>query len=457
MAKLLLLSSSLVRKLSVINGYVDLKKWGRGYLKRTRERPICFYQKKNLLFMATALQQPFTLPCGEQLSNRMAKAAMTERLADPSHLPNEGHEQLYRTWAKDGAGLLISGNIMVDERYLEAAGNVVAHGLSPEEPFKKWTKVVTDEQVHFWAQLNHAGRQATIFSTWQPVSASDVPLKKNYLFATPRPMTEADIEEVIERFVKSATFCRRVGFTGVQLHAAHGYLFNQFLSPRTNRRTDRWGGKLENRARLLLTVVEKCRKALGHEFPLSVKLNSADFLRGGFGESDALWVIQQLADRGVDLLEISGGTYEQLEFFTKTLEKESSRQREAYFLDFAQQVRTVSTIPLMVTGGFRSRDFCNQVLADNELDIVGFGRPFLLHDHFARGFLDGTLDRVADPDIQTSDRFYDMAVAGFYDYQIARLAEGKPLDLSYSGWRGALRLSKNEFWKGLKNKVTFLG
>ncbi|MEM6321839.1 MAG: NADH:flavin oxidoreductase/NADH oxidase family protein [Bacteroidota bacterium] len=402
----------------------------------------------------SSLNQSFTLPCGEVLNNRMAKAALTERLADPSHLPNEQHLKLYETWAKGGAGLLLSGNILVDERYLEAAGNVVAHRLSPEDPFKKWTKTVTDTGTHFWAQINHAGRQSTIFSTTQPISASDVQLKKMGLFAKPRPMTDNEILDVIDRFVNTAIFCKRVGFTGVQFHAAHGYLFNQFLSPRTNKRTDEWGGPIADRARLLLTVVGKARHALGHEFPISVKLNSADFQRGGFDEQDALWVIQQLEERGVDLLEISGGTYEEVTFFTKTNTKQSTLEREAYFLDFAKKVRAKSNIPIMVTGGFRTLSFCNEVLENGELDIVGFGRPFLLHDNFAAGFLSGELEKVTDPVIKAPvASYYDSAVAGFYDYQIARIAKGKKINLKYSGTMAALRMTKNELWKGFRNKV----
>ncbi|MEM1124049.1 MAG: NADH:flavin oxidoreductase/NADH oxidase family protein [Bacteroidota bacterium] len=402
----------------------------------------------------SAINQPFTLPCGETLNNRIAKAALTEKLADPSHLPNEKHLQLYKTWAKGGAGLLISGNILVDERYLESAGNVVAHALSPEDPFKKWTKAVTDTDTHFWAQLNHAGRQSTIFSTLKPVSASDVQLKKMGLFAKPRPLTEPEIEEVIQRFVNTAVFCRRVGFTGVQFHAAHGYLLNQFLSPKTNLRTDQWGGAIENRAKLLLTIVERARKALGHEFPISVKLNSADFQRGGFDEADALFVIKELAERGIDLLEVSGGTYEEVTFFTQKGIKQSTKEREAYFLDFAKRVRAQSNIPIMVTGGFRTLGFCNKVLENKELDIIGFGRPFLLNENFAAGFLDGSLKKVAEPTIKSPIKaYYDAAVLGFYEYQISRIATGQPLNLKYSGIKAILRTTKNELWKGLKNKT----
>jgi len=404
--------------------------------------------------MTTTINTPYTLPSGEILQNRIAKAALTERLSDNSHLPNGKHLQLYKTWAKGGAGLLISGNIMVDERFLEAAANVAIHHLSPEAPFKKWTKTVLAYGNAFWAQLNHPGRQANIFSSLQPLSASDVHLKKMGFFAKPRPMTEEEIEDLINRFVKSANFCRRVGFTGVQIHAAHGYLLSQFLSPRTNKRTDQWGGTIENRARLLLQIVERMRHLVGNEFSISVKLNSADFQRGGFEEADSLYVIKELEKRGVDLLEISGGTYEEFVAFTKKDLKASTLEREAYFLDFAKEVRANSLIPIMVTGGIRSLVFSNQTLANGEMDIVGFGRPFLMDERFPAGFLDGTLERVVEPRITVPNpKMLDMGIGGFYDYQIERLATGKSLNMAYSGLRGVMRMTKNEMWKGLRNKV----
>ena len=213
------------------------------------------------------------------------------------------------------------------------------------------------------------------------------------------------------------------------------------------------GGSIDNRARLLLTIIERTRKAVGQEFPLSVKLNSADFQRGGFDETDALWVVKELEKRGLDLLEISGGTYEDVTFFTKKNLKPSTEEREAYFLDFAKQVRKATALPLMVTGGFRTLDFCNKVLENNEVDIIGFGRPFLLDENFPAGFLEGTLQKVEEPKIKAPATYFDMAVAGFYDYQIERIAKGKKINLNYSGWQGIMRMTKNELWKGLKNKV----
>jgi len=261
------------------------------------------------------ISSAFQLPCGAKLNNRIAKAALTERLAKSDHLPNNSHFQLYDHWAKNGAGMLLSGNILIDKRYLESTGNVVIEKGTPTEQFKIWTNKVLDHGNHFWAQLSHAGRQSSIFSTRHPVSASNVRLNKMGLFAKPTALSESGVEDVINRFIHGAKFCQNVGFTGVQFHAAHGYLISQFLSPTTNKRNDKWGGSIDNRSRLLFSIIDRARKELGNSFPVSVKLNSADFQKGGFDEKDSKFVIKGLEERGIDLLEISGGTYEKSAMF----------------------------------------------------------------------------------------------------------------------------------------------
>ena len=397
------------------------------------------------------LDTPLHLPCGAILNNRIAKAALTERLTSSDHLPSSKHFALYDHWANNGAGLLISGNILVDKRYLESTRNVVIETDTIKTPFREWTKLVRSRGNHFWAQLSHAGRQSSLFCTRNPVSASDVQLKKMALFAKPRPLTEEGVEDVINRFVFAATFCKEVGFTGVQFHAAHGYLINQFLSPKTNLRTDQWGGNLGNRAKLLYKIVDQTRTAVGPDYPISVKLNSADFQRGGFQESDAIEVIKKLSSKGVDLIEISGGTYEQSAMMGVGM-KESTRLREAYFLEFAKKVREHTDIPLMVTGGFRTLSVCNEALSQNELDVVGFGRPFLMDEGFPKGFLDGSMEQVPIPEVKILDKKNaDAAEAAYYDLQIKRLAHGKPLKFNYSALRVALHIPKTELIGGVRN------
>lgn len=398
--------------------------------------------------MTMNLEQPFKLPCGAILPNRIAKAAMTERLANKNQFANEKHEILYKHWASTGSGLLITGNVIVDKRYKEAAGNIVIENEDGLDALKKMTKAGTSNNNHLWAQISHAGRQASIFSTFKSIAPSPVKLKKLGLFTTPREMTKLEIEDVIDRYVNTARIAQKAGFTGVQFHAAHGYLLTQFLLPKTNKRKDEFGGSIENRAKILFRIIKKARQVLGKHYPISVKLNSADFQRGGYNDTDAFFIIKRLEELGVDLLEISGGTYEHLDFMMEKYERESTRKREAYFLDFAQKVRQQFNIPLMVTGGFRSFDFCEKVLEDNLLDIIGFARPYLIDKEFPQSFL-SSKGKLEDKKLNVNIKaFTDMAEAGYYDYQIHQIANNKPLKPNYNPWIGLLRFTKNEMMKG---------
>ena len=196
-------------------------------------------------------------------------------------------------------------------------------------------------------------------------------------------MTGDEIIDVIARFAHAAKVSREVGFTGVQIHSAHGYLLSEFLSPRVNQRTDEWGGSLENRARLLLETIKAVRAATGPDFAIAVKLNSADFQKGGFTNEECLKVVEWLNTAGIDLLEISGGNYEQpkmagldgLEPASDEKVRASTRAREAYFIDYAAAIAKVAKMPLMVTGGFRSRAGMEEALAAGAAQVIGIGRP----------------------------------------------------------------------------------
>lgn len=256
---------------------------------------------------------PLDLPNGSAIPNRIAKAAMEENMTDDHHGPSGDLIRLYEAWANGGAGLLISGNVMVDGRAMTGPGGVVLEDDRQLEKFAHWARTGRRQGAHFWLQINHPGRQMMANlgqRTWAP---SAVPLelgKMSKHFDTPHEMTPAIIGDVIARFAKTAQLAERAGFTGVEIHAAHGYLLSQFLSPLTNRRTDRWGGSLENRARLLIDIVGAVRRAVSSTFAVAVKLNSADFQRGGFSADDARQVVMRLNELDVDLVEISGGSYE---------------------------------------------------------------------------------------------------------------------------------------------------
>ena len=302
------------------------------------------------------IEQPLTLPCGHTIKNRFIKAAMTEGLATAADNATAAHQILYKTWAKGGAGVLISGNIMVDKRYLERAGNVVTENEDDLDALTAWAKATHEGGSELWAQISHPGRQCPRLVNTQPLSASDVQLNMIANFGKPKAANQEQLDDIVKRFASTATILKKAGFDGVQIHSAHGYLLSQFLSPITNKRTDEYGGSLENRARLLLSVIKAVRAAVGAEFPIAVKLNSSDFQKGGFSADECIQVVQWLNDAGIDLLEISGGTYEQLEFFQQSDDKvrASTKKREAYFLEYAENIKKVAKMPVMVTGGFRS-------------------------------------------------------------------------------------------------------
>ncbi len=345
--------------------------------------------------------QPLTLPCGAVLPNRIGKAAMTEGLADIHGRPTAELEKLYGIWSDGGAGLLLSGNIQVDGDHLERPGNVILDAMPDEEmqtALKSWTAAATRHGNHFWAQISHAGRQTMKAINPHPKAPSAVKLGlPGGQFGMPVALAENEILNLVSRFGQAAKACQDGGFTGVQIHAAHGYLISQFLSPRSNQRDDRWGGTLENRARFLMFTVNTVRQLVGSAFPVAVKLNSADFQRGGFAFEDSLRVARWLQDAGVDLIEISGGTYEQpkllgiegLEAEEPQAVAESTLAREAYFVDFAKAMKNELTIPLMVTGGFRSASAMEQALKSGAADVIGLGRPMCVMPEAPKRLLGG--------------------------------------------------------------------
>lgn len=403
------------------------------------------------------INRPFKLPCGAVIKNRLVKSAMTERISDRNLEPNQKHEILYRRWAETGAGLLITGNVMVDKVHMESAGNVYVGDEKVLPKLKRWAEASKMDNNHVWVQISHAGRQTNRFSTFRPLAPSAVQLHKMGLFGKPKAMNTEDIEQLIKKFVKGAVLLKEAGFTGIQIHAAHGYLLSQFLSPKTNLRTDQWGGSIENRSRMLLTIIDETRKAVGIEFPIGVKLNSSDFQRGGFTEEDSLKVIEFLKDK-IDMLEISGGTYENLVFFENNEQyanmKESTKQREAYFMDFSTKVRAVTDVPLLITGGFRSYDFCNQVLENNELDFVGMARPFITNLEQIPDFLEGKCDRLENLVLRTGIKAMESAAeGGFYAKQIIRLAEDKAAELKLRPLSSSVFLITHELKKAMRHRL----
>ena len=337
--------------------------------------------------MAALFSRTLKLPCGVELPNRLSKAAMTEGLATADGIPTAELARLYRLWSDGGAGMLLSGNIIIDKDHLERPGNVVIdRPPSPQmhDALVRWATAATHNGNQFWAQISHAGRQTQKIVNKNPKAPSAVKLGlPGGQFGEPVALMIDEIHDIVQRFGVCALAVKEAGFTGVQIHAAHGYLLSQFLSPRSNQRIDAYGGDLANRARALLEVVASVRAAVGPDFPVAVKLNSADFQKGGFAFEESLQVAQWLQEASIDLIEISGGTYEQpkllglagMEEEEKQNVVQSTMMREAYFVDFAIAMREKVSVPLMVTGGFRLRAAMEQALESGAADLIGLGRP----------------------------------------------------------------------------------
>jgi len=311
--------------------------------------------------------------------NRIAKAAMEENMAVSGQLPGPALFDLYQAWAKGGAGLIITGNVMIDERALTGPGGVVLQAGTPLEPFAEWAKAIRSHGAQAWMQINHPGRQVRADmgeEAWAPSAIALDLGKHSKLFARPKAMNESEILEVVARFVDTAMAAERAGFTGIEIHAAHGYLVSQFLSPLSNRRDDRWGGTLANRARLLLEILKSIRAHVSPRFCVAVKLNSADFQRGGFTEDDARQVVLWLNELSVDLVELSGGSFESPAMQGITTDGRTL-EREAYFLAFASKLANVAKMPLMTTGGIRRLAVAERVIG-NGIAIAGMATALAL-------------------------------------------------------------------------------
>ena len=356
--------------------------------------------------MSLIMNSSFTLPCGQVIKNRICKAAMTERIAKGNNLAHQGHINLYRKWAEGNIGILLTGNVMIDRNNMEGPANVVIDAqnyMDHIDELKNWSSVGTQNNTQLWMQISHAGRQTPGEINSSPSAPSDVQLKiPGRSYGVPKPMSEEEILDVIDRFVFTAKIARETGFTGVQFHSAHGYLLSEFLSPDINTRDDAWGGSLENRSRMHLEIIKKCRAEVGEDFPISMKLNSADFQKGGFSENESIEVAKILEDAGLDLLEISGGTYEQPKLIgadhisinpeRSEIRRESTIAREAYFLEYADQIRKAVSMPLMVTGGFRTKEGIENALRSSICQIVGVGRPLCADPLCIKKMIDGELE-----------------------------------------------------------------
>jgi len=351
---------------------------------------------------------------------------MSENMAI-DHLPSENYFNLYKTWAQGGVGLCVSGNVMIDSDHLGEPYNVVIEKGVAISPFKKWAAATEGTDCKLWIQLNHPGRQSPNFLNKEPVAPSAIPLKKpvNQFFHDPRELSNDEIWEIIDRFAFAAKFCKDAGFAGVQIHGAHGYLVSQFLSPLSNQRNDEWGGSIDNRMKFVKEIYKHIRVTCGKEFPVGIKINSADFQKGGFTHEESIYIAKTLSAMGIDLIEISGGSYEaQVMMGSK---KKSTKIREAYFLDYAKDIKAVIDCPLVVTGGFRSKETMERALESAELDMIGMARPLAINPNFPKELINGN-DVISEvkplsTGIKFLDKMFPLEIIWYTD-QLRRMGKG---------------------------------
>ncbi|MCP4805785.1 MAG: NADH:flavin oxidoreductase/NADH oxidase family protein [Proteobacteria bacterium] len=374
------------------------------------------------------LGAPLTLPNGQVVPNRLLKSAMSETIGPLDNRVPETMKTLYGRWADGGIGLSVTGNVMIDRQALGEPGNVAIEDDRDLDELKLVAQAGKRAGGLIYVQLNHPGRQVPRFLNEDAVAPSAVPFgpKMASSMAISRALTDAEIEDIVQRFATAAHVCEQAGFDGVQIHGAHGYLVGQFLSPLTNQRTDRWGGTEDHRRRFPLAVARAIRAATGDGFGMAIKINSADFQRGGTSEDESMRSIQALAAEGMDFIEVSGGTYEAPAMMGAR--KKSTVEREAYFLEFAEKLRSSLQVPLCVTGGFRSGAAMAAAIDSGAVDMVGIARTVAVDPDFPNRLLNDGDVRVEIVPRKTGIGPIDaigILDLIWYERQIKRMSEGR--------------------------------
>ncbi|WP_065377678.1 NADH:flavin oxidoreductase/NADH oxidase family protein [Gemella sanguinis] len=386
---------------------------------------------ENLLFT------PITLPNGTTIKNRFFKSAMSEGMGTKNFQPKKNIATLYKRWAEGGTGLIITGNIMIDPKGTAEPGNIVFDKNSNMEILKDWAKQGQQHGAKVMVQINHPGKQVPKTIAKETVAPSAVPLGNglNKLFSTPRALTTSEVEELVQKFITSAKVAKDAGFSGVQIHAAHGYLISQFLSPHDNRRTDKYGGSLENRMRFLKEIYLGMREELGKDFPIGIKINSTDFKEAGLTEEDSLETIVELANLGLDFVEISGGTYERPAMMGAT----STSSNKVFFAEYSKKLKQKVNIPVIVTGGIRSINAMNTLLNDNTTDFIGIARPLTIDPNIPNKIKQGTYTIVETTRVSTGVKKLDKifgSLLGIVYYQVLmqNIAKGKEPKATKNAW-----------------------
>ena len=335
----------------------------------------------------TRLDTPLILPCGAVLKNRLVKSAISDSLGDGAGNPTKAQVRLYKRWAEGEIALSIIGEVQVDPRFPEKPGNLVLDAYSDQKALKNLTTQASIEGAHIWPQLGHAGALSH-----SPISQPKGPSRLSIEGLQCAGMSIEEVEQLSEQYANAAALAKKVGFTGVQIHAAHGFLLSQFLSPLFNHRKDQYGGSINARCKIIIDILARVRDRVGPDFPIGIKLNSSDQLQGGLSQIEALKVIKLLNQTSLDLIEISGGTY-----FPGATACSDKSSNQPYFIDFSKLAKTMTKIPLVVTGGFKKQNQAIAALKQGSADMIGLARATVLNPNLTKDWLRGEAKNPAYP------------------------------------------------------------
>jgi len=367
--------------------------------------------KPNLTNLADTLGKPLQLPCGIVLKNRLVKAAMSDSLGDGQGNATDAQSRLYERWAQGGVALSLIGEVQGTSHYPEKPGNLVLNPNSDKEALQDLARRGSINGVHLWPQLGHAGALSYL-----PISKPQGPSVLDLEELQCEGMSIEDIEALPTMYANAALIAKNAGFGGVQIHAGHGFLLSQFLSPLFNRRTDGYGGSIEGRFRVVYEVIKAVRRAVGNVFPIGIKINSTDQLEGSLTEEDAMEMIRIIDQTSIDLIDISGGTY----FPGAPASSDSSSGSGPYFINFAQRAKQITTIPIMATGGFKTRQQAVDAIASGAVDMVSIGRGMALNPSLANDWLNM---KGGDPEFPRFKSNPPGGVTAWYSMRLTALAE----------------------------------
>ncbi len=335
--------------------------------------------------MATLFEE--TTINGMTLRNRMVRSATWEGMCGEDGRPTERLINCYKDLAKGGIGLIITGYAFVRLDGKNNPGQMGIHTDDFVDDYKKMTNAVHEAGGKIAVQMVHGGGQSNSeVAGRQPFAPSAV--KVDQFPDMPAELTRDEIRKIIAAFGESAGRAKSWGFDAVQLHSAHGFLINEFLSPLTNRRTDEYGGSIENRSRFVLEVFQKVREKAGDDYPVFIKLNASDHIDGGLEIYDSIYTAKKLAEAGINAIEVSSGTPASGEKIP-VRKKINKSEKEGYNLEMARKIKEAVGCPVMVVGGFRSYRIAEKAIREHGMDYISMARPLIREPGLPNRWLQG--------------------------------------------------------------------